>query len=107
MNKLQHLKEAGLSLNNKRKGNAYKSAFYSLVVFGDKFVGKTSLIKRFLDKSFTHEYNPTIDDVYEKIIPGELNETFRIYDTAGSIEFPAMNRLTIFKIRRMYYCILS
>ncbi len=37
---------------------------WKICILGDACVGKTSLVKRFLNNSFTPTYNPTVEDNY-------------------------------------------
>jgi GTPase SAR1 family protein len=37
---------------------------YRIILFGDKEVGKTSLINRFINHTFREEYNPTTEIMY-------------------------------------------
>eukprot|EP00794_Sanderia_malayensis_P017884 gene17884-19667_t len=67
-----------------------------IVVFGSGGVGKTSLIKRYLNNSFDEKYQPTIEDDYRKVVTykGNLCD-LTILDTAGTHQFPAMRKLAI------------
>ncbi|XP_076338655.1 ras-related protein Rap-1b-like isoform X2 [Tachypleus tridentatus] len=69
---------------------------YRVVVMGSSRVGKTAIIKRFLDQIFPEEHVPTIEELYttEYKIGGVLFK-LNILDTSGSYEFPAMRRLAI------------
>ena len=71
-----------------------------LVVLGAGGVGKTNIIRRYIHDEFSQEHKPTIADVYEKHFSSKRRKEsilFHIYDTAGSDQFPAMNRLAISK----------
>ena len=69
---------------------------YRVVVFGSAGVGKTSLIQRFVRNEFREQYTPTVEDSYRQIISCDNNVcTLEIIDTAGSRQFPAMQRLSI------------
>eukprot|EP00835_Amoeboradix_gromovi_P006641 NODE_826_length_3874_cov_0.571656.p2 type:complete len:187 gc:universal NODE_826_length_3874_cov_0.571656:2794-2234(-) len=62
-----------------------------IVVVGLSFVGKSSLILRFLYDSFVENYDPTKSDSYKKshIIDG-ITYTLEILDTAGQESFSAI-----------------
>ena len=71
----------------------------TIAVFGDKKVGKTSLIRRFIGQSFSVQHNPTVEDFYEEeIIRGTHRcRQLQILDTTGSYDFPVMRQLAISK----------
>lgn len=68
-----------------------------LVVVGDNAVGKTSLIKRFVDRNFTEDYLPTIGtNIFMKRVElGDALVNLSIYDIAGQEKWR--------KVRRVYY----
>lgn len=71
---------------------------YRVVVFGAGGVGKSSLVLRFVRGTFRESYIPTIEDTYRQVIGCNKNIcTLQITDTAGSHQFPAMQRLSISK----------
>jgi len=71
---------------------------YRVVIFGAGGVGKTSLVHRFIKGTFNDSYTPTIEDTYKKVISSNNAVcTMQITDTAGSHQFPAMQRLSISK----------
>lgn len=71
----------------------------TIAVFGDKKVGKTSLIRRFVGQSFSRQHNPTVEDYYEEdIIRGTHRcRQLKILDTTGSYDFPVMRQIAISK----------
>ena len=71
----------------------------TIAVFGDKKVGKTSLIRRFIGQSFTRHHQPTVEDYYEEeIIRGTHRcRQLKILDTTGSYDFPVMRQIAISK----------
>lgn len=71
----------------------------TIAVFGDKKVGKTALIRRFIGQSFSKQHNPTVEDYYEEeIIRGTHRcRQLKILDTTGSYDFPAMRQIAISK----------
>ena len=80
-----------------------------LVVFGDSYVGKSAIIKRFLTGKFITEFVPTVEDLYSHDFQiGETSLKVDILDTAGDAQFPAMRRYRVFhmdrrKIKRIDY----
>lgn len=69
-----------------------------IVFLGSGKVGKTSLIKRFLDNTYNDKYRPTVEDLFtrEYEINGRVISV-EIMDTSGSYNFPAMRRICIGK----------
>ena len=68
-----------------------------LVVFGDSYVGKSAIIKRFLTGKFITEFVPTVEDLYSHDFQiGETSLKVDILDTAGDAQFPAMRRYRVF-----------
>ncbi|KAM8805314.1 DIRA2 protein, partial [Eudromia elegans] len=71
---------------------------YRVVVFGAAGVGKSSLVLRFVRGTFREAYVPTVEDTYRQVISCDKSVcTLQITDTAGSHQFPAMQRLSISK----------
>ena len=73
-----------------------------VLLLGDEEVGKSSLIKRWINKEdeepFTSTYNPTVEDYYTKPYRDANRQvTVGIVDIAGSGQFPAMEDLYISK----------
>ncbi len=69
-----------------------------IVFLGSGRVGKTSLIRRFLDNTYTDKYRPTVEDLFTRDF--EVNGrtlSVEIMDTSGSYNFPAMRRICIGK----------
>ncbi|KAF8647723.1 hypothetical protein AX16_006558 [Volvariella volvacea WC 439] len=64
---------------------------YKLVVVGGGGVGKSALTIRFIKQHFDDEYNPTIEDSYQKqcVIDDEV-AILDVLDTAGQEEYEAM-----------------
>lgn len=69
---------------------------YRLVIFGAGKVGKSSIISQFLSNRFEEKYRPTVEDLHcrEYHINGH-SINVDILDTAGTMQFPAMRRLSI------------
>jgi Ras-related protein Rab-5C len=63
-----------------------------VVLIGETNVGKTSLVKRELENTFTKEYTPTVGALYS-VKPYHFNSqtvNLRIWDTAGAEAYKAM-----------------
>lgn len=71
----------------------------TVAVFGDKKVGKTSLIRRFIGQSFCRHHHPTVEDYYEEDVIRGTNRSrqLKILDTTGTYDFPAMRQIAISK----------
>ncbi|MBN3307545.1 rasd family member 4 [Amia ocellicauda] len=67
-----------------------------LVFLGAAGVGKTALIRRFLQDTFEPKYRRTVEELHSKDydISG-VKVTIEIMDTSGSYSFPAMRKLSI------------
>lgn len=69
-----------------------------LVVLGGAGVGKSCIVRRFLDGTYCDRYRSTVEDLYtrEFRIGGGSNALrLDVLDTAGDQQFPAMRRLSI------------
>uniref|UniRef100_A0A1B0FFN2 GTP-binding protein Di-Ras2 n=1 Tax=Glossina morsitans morsitans TaxID=37546 RepID=A0A1B0FFN2_GLOMM len=67
-----------------------------LVVLGGAGVGKSSIVKRFLFKTYTDKYRATVEDLYNREYDlGGATLKVDILDTSGDMQFPAMRRLSI------------
>ena len=63
----------------------------SIYVIGMGGVGKSSITLRFLNNVFVEEYDPTIEDSYQKtIVVDGIDEKVEIVDTAGQEEYDTM-----------------
>lgn len=71
---------------------------FTVAVFGDSAVGKTSLINRLVGIKFNPEHVPTVEDFHVKHLAFK-NKTceLQIIDTSGTYEFPAMRRVDMEK----------
>ena len=66
---------------------------FRLVVMGDSYVGKSSIVKRFLKGTFDINYVATVEDLYSQDFDiGNTTLKVDILDTAGDAQFPAMRR---------------
>lgn len=67
-----------------------------IVLFGAGSVGKSAVVIRFVQGSFVERYDPTIEDLYRKIVNvNHQNIMLEIMDTAGTESFLAMRDLYI------------
>lgn len=67
-----------------------------LVFLGAAGVGKTALIRRFLEDSFDPKHRRTVEELHTKEYElGDMKVTIHILDTSGSYPFPAMRKLSI------------
>lgn len=67
-----------------------------LVFLGAAGVGKTALIRRFLQDSFEPKHRRTVEELHSKEYDiGGVKVTVEILDTSGSYSFPAMRKLSI------------
>uniref|UniRef100_A0A914W703 Uncharacterized protein n=1 Tax=Plectus sambesii TaxID=2011161 RepID=A0A914W703_9BILA len=67
-----------------------------LVVLGQGSVGKTAVLQRFLDDTFSEQHRETVEDLHSRIyrING-VKLLAEMLDTAGNLSFPAMRRISI------------
>ncbi|CAH1796280.1 unnamed protein product [Owenia fusiformis] len=70
---------------------------YKVAILGAGGVGKTSIVTRFMNDTFSNVYIPTVGNHYTQLmkITGGEYYTLEIIDTAGAYEFPAMMDLSI------------
>lgn len=67
-----------------------------LVFLGAAGVGKTALIRRFLQDTFEPKHRRTVEEMHSKeYVIGGVKVTVEILDTSGSYSFPAMRKLSI------------
>lgn len=67
-----------------------------IVVLGGAGVGKSSIVRRFLNNTYTDKYRSTIEDLYNREYDlGHMTLKVDILDTSGEMQFPAMRRLCI------------
>ena len=92
----------GLSRNraNSSRSRRLSSFVFRVIVIGSKAVGKTALVRRYVNSEYTDLYSPTVSDVFEKTLLREEDNAIymlRLYDTAGDLqyEFPAMFAVTV------------
>lgn len=85
--------ESGFSENSPKSDESVKVLF-----LGSAKVGKTSIIRQFLEGKYDQKYTPTVEDVHnKKFIINNHFVRMDLIDTAGAFDFPAMMRLCIAK----------
>ncbi|KAJ8090454.1 GTP-binding protein [Marasmius tenuissimus] len=63
-----------------------------IALLGSRSVGKSSLVKQFIENQFIDSYYPTIEVAYVKTIVHKGNEyVLEIFDTAGQDEYTPIN----------------
>ncbi len=70
----------------------------NVAILGDGAAGKTAILQRWRKNVFSEQHSPTVSDVFEEQVHRQEETSdinLKIYDTAGSLAFPAMNRITI------------
>ena len=69
---------------------------YRVVLFGAGRVGKSAIISQFLTNEFKEKYKETVEDLHcrEYNVNGNCIKV-DILDTSGTMQFPAMRRLSI------------
>lgn len=67
-----------------------------IVVMGDNKVGKTAILRKFLNNTFKSQYKATVEDLYSQDFQiGESTLKVDFLDTSGDDQFPVMRRLSI------------
>ena len=71
----------------------------NITFLGDGFVGKSAILQRLVAGTFSTSYVPTIGETLEMRTKRRPSDTspldLRIFDTSGSMAFPAMTRVLI------------
>ncbi len=74
------------------------SARFKVVLLGDQSVGKSCLVRRFVDNQFAEDYIPTLgfQIFFKSLNIGDYSVDFQIWDVAGqqSFEFARRNYYT-------------
>lgn len=84
-------------------------AYFKIVVMGKPKVGKTALIEQYVYGRFLPEYNPTIEDVYEKNTQGPVTKNgkqsvhLHFWDTSGTTCDDDIDNMSKFRERTRYY----
>jgi len=69
---------------------------FCISVLGSGGVGKTSLLRSFLEQDFNEKHVPTLDDYYvHRMAVDGTHFTVCFVDTAGSYSFPVMRKLAL------------
>ncbi|KAL7721218.1 small monomeric GTPase [Entamoeba marina] len=64
---------------------------FQVIIIGEGSVGKSALCLQFVREVFSLEYNPTIEDTYNKTIQVDNKSvSFNLIDTAGQEEYVAL-----------------
>lgn len=71
---------------------------FTIAVFGDSGVGKSSIVRLLVSDEHITEHEPTVEDFYVKQMT-HRNKAYELHliDTSGTYEFPAMRRIAIEK----------
>ena len=69
-----------------------KKVFLKVVVLGDMAVGKTSLMNRFVNNRFSHQYKSTLgaDFLSKEVTVDDRTINLQIWDTAGQERFQSL-----------------
>ena len=71
---------------------------FTVAVFGDSGVGKSSIIRQLVGEEYVHDHLPTVEEFYVKQITHKNKACeLHIIDTSGTYEFPPMRRIAIQK----------
>lgn len=78
---------------------------YKIMIVGDTSVGKSSILRRFINNTFSHEIETTIGAAYmaKKMYHNDKEITLSIWDTAGQEKYRSLMPLYY---RNAYACIL-
>ena len=80
----------------KKSGVASPQKF-SVSFVGDQEVGKTKILQRITTGDYQKNYEPTISDMFKVEVQKQdsSKSLLTVYDTSGSLSFPAMMRVTV------------
>lgn len=72
---------------------------YTVAIFGDSGVGKSSIVRGLINESVIQEHIPTVEEFYvTEITHGKKSFELHIIDTSGTYEFPAMRKVALHKV---------
>jgi len=95
------LKKRKKTKKNRRRSSAFTKAnkkHCKIVVLGSAACGKTSLIKRFVEMTFSEDHIATVEDQYHRSYKYQgRHYTLKVTDMASPFQFPAMRDLHIQK----------
>lgn len=89
-------------LNAPEEGEPSEPAVYfkkfTIAVFGDSGVGKSSIVRLLVSDEYITEHEPTVEEFYIKQMT-HRNKAYELHiiDTSGTYEFPAMRRIAMEK----------
>lgn len=92
---LSYLNDSKISNNFRISINERVNYSFKVILIGDSCVGKTSVIQRFINNSFTHNQLTTVNmDLNTKSMIVDLNTSGEliIWDTCGEERFKAVTR---------------
>ena len=71
---------------------------FTIAVFGDSGVGKSSIVRLLVSDEYITEHQPTVEEFYVKQM-SHRNRAYELHiiDTSGTYEFPAMRRIALEK----------
>ncbi|KAK3358842.1 ras-2 protein [Lasiosphaeria hispida] len=68
-----------------------KVVLYKLVVLGDGNAGKTALVMQLFPKCFVEPYDPTAENLYQKLVHiDDMGCILEVFDTTCQEEYPAL-----------------
>ena len=72
------------------KDDNFRNLSYRILFLGDKYVGKTKIIDRFVDKTYCDNYTCNLDNKFKKIEINNTNINIIIIDTDGQERFRSL-----------------
>ena len=79
---------------SKRNNNIEEQISFKIITLGDSQVGKTSIIKRYLENKFTYESTLTVGFIKSKkkiILKNKMNIFLELCDTSGQERFASLS----------------
>jgi len=82
---------AKLFVHDKKYSDEQATKEISIAIFGPGAVGRSAITQRIINNTFAEDYNPTIEDLFEKTYQVDGNTVrLTILDTAGQEEFKGL-----------------